>query len=165
MRWFRKHHTCPCGEAEAGAADLARQLWSRYLDFARVYDSCAGRRHFHCQLQTLGFTSVSRNGLPPKHPPRSVRRFRSHARLQALTPEVSARWLLSELDPDNLDRAFGLCDLGLGFPELGYVSIRELSTLRTRDLRLRVERDRYFRPDRLLSVYAAEARAAGRIIA
>jgi hypothetical protein len=24
--------------AEAGAADLARQLWSRYLDFARVYD-------------------------------------------------------------------------------------------------------------------------------
>jgi hypothetical protein len=81
------------------------------------------------------------------------------------TPEGSATWLLSELDPDNLDRAFGLCDLGLGFPELGYVSIHELSALRTRDLRLRVERDRYFIPDRLLSVYAAEARAAGRILA
>jgi len=81
------------------------------------------------------------------------------------TPEGSATWLLSELDPDHHDRAFGLCDLGLGSPELGYVSIHELSVLRTRDLRLRVERDRYFIPDRPLSVYAAEARAAGRIIA
>lgn len=81
------------------------------------------------------------------------------------TPEGSATELLSELDPDHHDRALGLCDLGLGAPELGYVSIRELSILRTCDLRLRVEPDRYFVPDRLLSVYAAEARAAGRIIA
>ncbi len=35
-------------------------------------------------------------------------------------------WLLSELSPEDPDEAFGLCDLGLGFPELGYVDMREL---------------------------------------
>jgi hypothetical protein len=49
------------------------------------------------------------------------------------TPEGSATWLLSELDPDHHDRAFGPCDLGLGAPELGYVSIRELSSLLSRN--------------------------------
>ncbi|WP_235964830.1 DUF2958 domain-containing protein [Caenimonas soli] len=27
------------------------------------------------------------------------------------------RWLLTELDPEDLDRALGPCDLGMGFPE------------------------------------------------
>ncbi len=80
------------------------------------------------------------------------------------TPEGFGQVLLSEIDPDHHhDRAFGLCELGLGSPELGYVSIHEMSVLCSLDLRLRVERDRYFIPDRPLSVYAAEARAAGRI--
>ena len=33
----------------------------------------------------------------------------------------SATWLLTELDEDNV--FFGLCDLGMGFPELGSVSL------------------------------------------
>ena len=35
------------------------------------------------------------------------------------TPDAHATWLLSELDPEDGDTAFGLCDLGLGMPELG----------------------------------------------
>ncbi len=34
----------------------------------------------------------------------------------------------SEIDPMDTDRAFGLCDLRLGSPELGYVSLKELAT-------------------------------------
>ena len=30
------------------------------------------------------------------------------------TPDGGATWLLTEIDPDDHDHAFGLCDLGLG---------------------------------------------------
>ncbi|MCK1396497.1 DUF2958 domain-containing protein [Bradyrhizobium sp. 1] len=35
------------------------------------------------------------------------------------TPWAGATWLLTELDSEDPDIAFGLCGLGLGFPELG----------------------------------------------
>lgn len=79
-------------------------------------------------------------------------------------PDGAATWLISETDPDDPDRLFGLCDLGLGFPELGYVSMAELSALKG-PLGLPVERDRHFVADRPLSAYAEEARVRGRIIA
>lgn len=31
--------------------------------------------------------------------------------IKLFTPDGSATWLLSEIDPDNEDIAFGLCDL------------------------------------------------------
>ena len=83
--------------------------------------------------------------------------------VKLFTPDGAATWLLSELDPSDLDRAFGLCDLGLGFPELGYVSLAELASVRGR-LGLPVERDLHFEPDRSLSAYATEARRHGRIV-
>jgi hypothetical protein len=46
--------------------------------------------------------------------------------VKLFTPDAGCTWLLTELDPDDTDRAFGLCDLGLGFPEFGYVSLTEL---------------------------------------
>ncbi|KRR14919.1 transposase [Bradyrhizobium jicamae] len=79
-------------------------------------------------------------------------------------PDGAATWHLTECDPDDPDRLFGLCDLGLGFPELGYVSLAEITELRGK-LGLPVERDEHFVADRLLSAYAATARAAGRITA
>ncbi|MEH2522020.1 hypothetical protein V1279_007593 [Bradyrhizobium sp. AZCC 1610] len=82
--------------------------------------------------------------------------------VKLFTPDGAATWLLTECDPDEPDRLFGLCDLGLGCPELGYVSLTELTELRGK-LGLPVERDRHFSADRPLSAYAAEARAAGRI--
>lgn len=84
--------------------------------------------------------------------------------VKLFTPDAGCTWLLTELDPESPDLAFGLCDLGLGYPELGYVSLTELATVRGH-LRLPVERDLYFSPDKPLSAYAAEARANGRISA
>lgn len=96
------------------------------------------------------------NGLHPDrdHPPVC----------KLFTPDGAATWLLSECDPDDPDRIFALCDLGLGYPELGWCSLEEMTALRGK-LGLPVERDRTFVPDKPLSVYADEARTAGRITA
>ena len=45
--------------------------------------------------------------------------------------------------PDDNTIAFGLCDLGLGLPEIGYVSLKKLSTVRG-PMGLPVEKDLYF---------------------
>ena len=77
--------------------------------------------------------------------------------VKIFTPDGSATWLLTELDPDDNDRSFGLCDLGMGSPELGYVLISELETARG-PLGLPIERDRWFTASKPLSAYAEEAR-------
>lgn len=71
----------------------------------------------------------------------------------------NATWLLSELDPFYDDIAFGLCDVGFGYPELGSVSITELEEARyqTKNTPL-VERDEDFTPSYPMSVYAEAAR-------
>ncbi|MGH8608838.1 MAG: DUF2958 domain-containing protein [Gammaproteobacteria bacterium] len=76
--------------------------------------------------------------------------------VKLLTPDAACTWLLTELDPEDPDIAFGLCDLGMGFPELGGVRISELESVRGA-LRLPVERDRYFTARHTLSVYARAA--------
>ena len=78
--------------------------------------------------------------------------------VKLFTPDGAASWLLSELDPDDPDLAFGLCDPGLGAPELGYVRLSELEALRG-GLGLPVERDRHFRGSEPLSAYLAAALA------
>jgi hypothetical protein len=77
-------------------------------------------------------------------------------------PDGNAVWLLSELHADGI--AFGLCDLGLGSPELGYVHFSALEALRGRDGRP-LECDTAFIPSKPLSAYAWAARLAGRIVA
>jgi hypothetical protein len=84
--------------------------------------------------------------------------------VKLFTPDAGCTWLLTEIDPSNHFIAFGLCDLGLGMPELGNFSLNEVSGIRG-PLGLRVERDLHFVPDKPLSAYAAEAGRAGRIIA
>src|SRR5208337_691352 len=61
--------------------------------------------------------------------------------------DADCTWLLAELDADGL--AFGLCDLGLGEPELGYVSLFELRTVRGK-LGLPIERDEHFQAGKTL---------------
>lgn len=82
--------------------------------------------------------------------------------VKLFVPGAGATWLLSELDPRDRDTAFGLCDLGLGSPELGYVRLSDLERS-CGMLRLPVERDLYFKPKRALSAYATLARADGLI--
>jgi hypothetical protein len=87
-----------------------------------------------------------------------------HPVVKLFCPWAAASWLLTELDPDDNDIAFGLCDLGFGTPELGSVRISELEALRGPG-RLSIERDLHFNADKPLSAYAEEARKVGRITA
>ena len=71
-------------------------------------------------------------------------------------------WLLTEYDPES-KTFFGLCDLGQGFPKLGYVSREELAALRFKPFGLGIERDMYFTADKTINEYATEANELGRI--
>ena len=84
--------------------------------------------------------------------------------VKLFSPIGAATWLLTELDPENPDIAFGLCDLGQGFPELGYVSMSEIEGVTLR-FGLKIERDMYWEADKTISQYAEEARKNGRIMA
>jgi hypothetical protein len=102
-------------------------------------------------------TALLRNGAPAHrdqdHPP-VVKLF---------TPDAIATWLLSEIDPEQPDLAFGLCDLGMGFPELGYVSLSALQELHG-PLGLPVERDRHFVGRHPMSIYLEAARRQWSIV-
>jgi len=78
-------------------------------------------------------------------------------------PDGGATWLLTEINPEEPDIAFGLCDLGMGCPELGYVSISELSQVRGH-LGLRIEQDLYFEASQTLSGHADDAREKGSVV-
>ncbi|NKC02220.1 MAG: DUF2958 domain-containing protein [Pseudomonadales bacterium] len=63
--------------------------------------------------------------------------------IKIFNPAGSATWTLTEIIPDNPDLLFGLCDLGFGTPELGYVSRQELEEVQGH-YGLPLERDRHF---------------------
>ena len=51
--------------------------------------------------------------------------------VRLFNPTGAGTWLLTELDPDHPDDyGFGLADLGMGFPELGDIGIREIAEFR-----------------------------------
>lgn len=81
--------------------------------------------------------------------------------VKLFNPIGAATWLISELDSDG-DTLFGLADLGFGCPELGSVSLAEISSV-TLPLGLTIERDLHFEARFALTVYAAAARLVGRI--
>lgn len=72
-------------------------------------------------------------------------------------------WLLTEYDVST-DCFFGLCDLGMGEPELGYVSKGELEEIKFPPFGLPIERDRFFEADKTLTAYADIARRERRIV-
>ena len=82
--------------------------------------------------------------------------------MKLFTPGAQCTWLLTELDPDG-ELAFGLRGLGLGCPELGYVSLEELRTVRCK-LGLAIEQDLHFDADKSISANADEARTRGHIV-
>src|SRR6266403_2074470 len=77
-----------------------------------------------------------------------------------LDPTGAATWLITAMMPDEPDILFGLCDLGMGCPERGTVSLAALESVRGR-LGLGIEGDLYFTARFPLSVYAEAARIAG----
>lgn len=80
--------------------------------------------------------------------------------VKLFNPIGMGTWLLSEIDPENHDIAFGLCDLG--YPELGSVSLTELRSIRL-PLGLAIERDLHWSAKKTISAYATEASRYGRI--
>tara|TARA_R110000803_G_scaffold56236_1_gene113442 strand:+ start:677 stop:997 length:321 start_codon:yes stop_codon:yes gene_type:complete len=81
--------------------------------------------------------------------------------LKLFNPCGAATWLLSEYDSKQR-MFFGLCDLGIGSPELGYVSLDELLQIRL-PMGLKIERDMNWEPEHTLIEYARKARECGSI--
>lgn len=106
------------------------------------------------QFTKAQYEKLLKNGSNPDkdHPP-VVKLF---------TPDAQCTWLISEINPDDPDTAFGLCDLGFGEPELGYIHLPEIEGLRG-NLGLPVERDYSFEGKYPMSVYAHAARKSGAI--
>lgn len=75
--------------------------------------------------------------------------------VKLFTPDAQGTWLITEMIDD--ETLFGLCDLGMGFPELGYINIEELKSVRGL-LSLPIERDLFFDAKYPISVYAEAAR-------
>ena len=82
--------------------------------------------------------------------------------LKLFNPYGAATWLIAEMRTDEPDLLFGLCDLGFGCPDLGYVSLAELEGVKG-PFGLGIERDLHFAGRFPLSVYAEAAHVAGYI--
>jgi hypothetical protein len=92
----------------------------------------------------------------------NLRRDEDHVPvLKLFAPWGAATWLITEIEPDG-DTLFGLCDLGMGEPELGYLSLEEITSA-TGPLGLKIEIDLYWSTDAPLSAWAAAARSHRRI--
>lgn len=78
--------------------------------------------------------------------------------VRLFTPLSRGVWLLSQIDANDLDKAFGLCDNGDGHPELAHVSLKDLFS---RFGHMSVRWDASFQANQPLSAYAAKARSAG----
>lgn len=81
--------------------------------------------------------------------------------LKLWMPTGRAIWLVTEYD-EEIDLLFGLCDLGMGCPELGYVCLYELKSV-VGPCGVHADRDSTFIASRTLSEYAEDARRRGYI--
>lgn len=93
----------------------------------------------------------------------SERNFDPRPVVKLFNPVGSQTWLITEIEPGT-NNAFGLCDMGQGYPELGYVSIDELAKLKLY-FDMKVERDIHFEAHMTISEYADQARESGSIAA
>ena len=91
----------------------------------------------------------------PSNDPRPV--------VKLFTPDAGATWLVTEIDPEDHNRLWALCDLGMGFAEYGTVWLPEIEALRGK-LGLPVEREYHFKAEGPISAYIAVSGPAGRII-
>jgi hypothetical protein len=83
--------------------------------------------------------------------------------VKLFNPCGAATWLLTEIDPDDQTVAWGLCDVGMGFPEFGTVSLQELASYRGQS-GLGIECDLHFKACAPISVYIKAASEAGHIV-
>lgn len=86
-----------------------------------------------------------------------------HPVVRLFTPDAHATWLLAALDPADEDTAYGLCDVGIGMPALGFVKLSELASI-VGPLKRPVMRDLHFLATRTLAQYTQLAQRNGSII-
>lgn len=79
--------------------------------------------------------------LPPLYANESKKPAEIQVAFKIFNPYGAGTWFITE---GNLETGelFGLCDLGMGCPELGYVDLTELAQIRVRGMPL--ERDLYW---------------------
>lgn len=82
--------------------------------------------------------------------------------VRLFTPDAHATWLLTALDPADGDTAWGLCDVGIGMPEVGSIKLSDLAAI-VGPQRMPVRRDRHFHAARPMSEYLRLAQANGSI--
>lgn len=88
--------------------------------------------------------------------------------VKIFSPVGAATWIIASMNPQDEDTLYGLCDLGLGYPEPGYVRLNELQSMTVRvsaasSAGIGLERDLYFKPNHSLSTYAEAAQQNGAI--
>ncbi len=83
--------------------------------------------------------------------------------VKLFTPDAAYTWLLAHIEPECPEVAWGLSDLGLGYPETGFLYLDGVVIVRGR-LGLRVARDPRFTARKPLSAYARDAQRAGMIV-
>ena len=94
------------------------------------------------------FTKAIRDKLISNHKKQDgTKSFRAVVKL--FNPTGAGTWYLSELNPDT-NVAFGICQIHE--KEFGYVSIDELSEYKG-TFGLGIERDLYFKPEKLEDLY------------
>ncbi len=69
-------------------------------------------------------------------------------------PTGVGTWLITDMDEDGI--MFGLCDLGVGCPELGNVALKELEEVQL-PFGLGIERDIHWEANKSLMEYSNEA--------
>jgi hypothetical protein len=82
--------------------------------------------------------------------------------VRLFTPDAHATWLLVALDPADGDTAWGLCDVGIGMPELDTIKLSDLAAI-VGPNQLPVRRDLYFQSVRPMSEYLRLAQDNGSI--
>ena len=94
--------------------------------------------------------------------------------MKIFNPTGAATWMVHSMNPEDEDTLYGLCDLGMGCPELGYISLQKLQNSKARiriiaggrnlSNTVGMERDRYFKTSHSLREYAQAAQDSGSII-
>ena len=86
-------------------------------------------------------TDKIKKALPPLYATESIPFEEKEPTVKFFNPMGNQTWEIYEGSPEGDDwRLFGMCDLGFGSPELGYVMLSELQELSV-GLGLGIERD------------------------
>lgn len=72
------------------------------------------------------------------------------------------QFMLTHVDPDNPDQAYGLIDWGHGKPRMSMVFLKQIESI-DEDEQMHVEQDPYFKPTRPISVYHIASQIKGYI--